>query len=68
MLLAMLIQELKEILQDQAHIFLDQYFERSQIHQLTIMYHFEYTIPNILLNFSVQNLYKLFLSVRNLHQ
>ena len=34
----MLIQELKEILQDQARIFQDIHFQCSKIHQLTIMY------------------------------
>ena len=29
----MLIQELTELLQDQAHIFKDKYFKISQIHQ-----------------------------------
>ena len=34
----MLSQDLKGILQDQAHIFQETYFESSQIHQLTITY------------------------------
>ena len=33
-----------------------------------IMYHFEHTNHNILLNFLFQNLYKLFLHEHNLHQ
>ena len=64
----MLIQELKEILQDQAHIFQDKYFESSQIHQLTIIYRLEHTNHDILLNFLFQNLHKLFLRALNLHQ
>ena len=64
----MLIQELKEISQDQAHIFQDTYFESSQIYQLTIIYRFEHTSHHILLNFIFQNLFKLFLRARNLHQ
>ena len=67
-LLAMLIWELKEILQDQAHIFQDTYLESSQIHQLTIMYRFEHTNHDILLNSLFQNLHKLFLCTHNLHQ
>ena len=61
----MLIQVLKKILQDQVHIFQD---TSSQIHQLTIMYRFEHTNYDILLNFLFQNLHKLFLRVHNLHQ
>ena len=38
----MLIQELKKIFQDKAHLFQDKYFKSSQIHQLTTMYHFEH--------------------------
>ena len=34
----MLIQQLKEILQDQTYIFRDTYFENSQIHQIKTMY------------------------------
>ena len=34
----MLIQQVKEILEDQAHIFQDTYFQNFQIHQVTIMY------------------------------
>ena len=64
----MLIQKLKEIMQDQAHIFQDTYFETSQIHQLTIMYHFEHTNHDIILQFLFQNLYKIFWRARNLHQ
>ena len=40
----------------QAHIFQDTYFESSQIHQLTIMYHFEHTNHDILLNLLFQYL------------
>ena len=50
------VQELKEISLD------------SQIHQPAIMYHFEYTNHDILLNVLFQNLYKLFLRARNPHQ
>ena len=64
----MLIQQLKEILQDQAHIFQGTYFKGYQIHQLTIMYRFEHTNHDIILNFLFQSLYKLFLRARNLHQ
>ena len=57
----MLIQELKEILQDlagfcrilQAHIFQDTHFESSQIHSLTMMYRFEHTNHDILLTFLI---------------
>ena len=38
----MLIQELKEFLQDQAHIFQETSFESSKIHKLTIMYRFKH--------------------------
>ena len=38
------IQDRQEILQDQAQIFQDTYFESSQMHQLTIMYRFEMQI------------------------
>ena len=38
----MLIQVQKENEQDEAHIFQYNYFESFQIHQLTIMYHFEH--------------------------
>ena len=48
----MLILELKEILQDQAHIFQDT-FESFQIHQLTIMYRFENIYHDVLLNFFI---------------
>ena len=64
----MLIRGLKEILQDQAYIFQDTYFLSSQIHQLTIMYRFEHTNHDILIYFLFQNIYKLFLHARNLHQ
>ena len=64
----MLILQLKEILQDQAYLYQDTYFKSPQIHLLTIMYRFEHTNHNILLNFLFQNLYKFFLRGRNLHQ
>ena len=64
----MLIQVLKEILQDQAHIFQDTYFESSQTHLLTIMYCFEHKNYDIHLNFLFQNPYKLFFRAYNLHQ
>ena len=54
-LLAKLIQELKEILQDQAHIFQDAYFKSSQIHPQIKMYCFKHTNLGILLNFLFQN-------------
>ena len=63
----MLIKELKEILQDQIRIFSYTYFKSSPIHQLTIMYCFEYTNLDIILIFLFQNLYKLFSYARNLH-
>ena len=31
-------------------------FEKSQIHQITIMYHFKYTNHDILVNFTFKNL------------
>ena len=62
------IQEMKEILQDQGHIFQETYFESSQIYQLTLMYCFEHTNNDILLNLLFQNLYKVIVLVRNLHQ
>ena len=52
----MVIQELREILQDQALIFQEKYFKSSQIHQLKIMYCLERTIHDILLNFLFGNL------------
>ena len=64
----MLIRELKEILQDQAHIFQDTYLYSSQIHQLTITYGLEHTNHDIFLKFVFQNLNELFLRARNLHQ
>ena len=64
----MLILELKEILQDQAHIFQDTYFESSQINQVIIMYRFEHSNHDILLNLLFQNIYKPFLRVHNLHE
>ena len=62
------IQEMKEILQDQGHIFQEIYFESSQIYQLTLMYCFEHTNNDILLNLLFQNLYKVIVLVDNLHQ
>ena len=47
----MLIQELKENLQDQAHIFQDTYIQSSQIFELTKMYCFKHANHDILLNF-----------------
>ena len=47
----MLIQELKGILQDHAHIFQVTYFESSQIHLLTIMYCLEHANHDIFLGF-----------------
>ena len=44
----MLIQKLKEVLQDQTHIFQDTYFSSSQTHELIIMYHFEHKNQDIL--------------------
>ena len=41
----------KEYEQDEANIFQDTYVESFQIHQLTIMYHFEHTNYDIILNF-----------------
>ena len=64
----MLIQEMKEILQGQGHIFQEIYFESSQIYQLTLMYCFEHTNNDILLNLLFQNLYKVIVLVDNLHQ
>ena len=62
------IQEMKEILQDQGHIFQETYFKSSQIYQLTLMYCFEHTNNDILLNLLFQNLYKVIVLVRNLNQ
>ena len=39
----MLIQEVKEIFQDKAHIFQDSYFEGFHISVLTILYRSEHT-------------------------
>ena len=64
----MLIQEMKEILQGQGHIFQEIYFESSQIYQLTLMYCFEHTNNDILLSLLFQNLYKVIVLVDNLHQ
>ena len=47
----MLIQDLKEILQDQPQIFEETYFYTSPIDQLTIKYRFKQTNHDILLNF-----------------
>ena len=67
-IMIMLIQVLKGILQDQAHIFQDTYLESSQIHLLTIMYRFEHKNYDIHLNFLLQNPYILFFRAYNLHQ
>ena len=64
----MTIQELKEILQGEVPIFQETCFKSSQINQLTTMYHFEHTSHDVLLNLLFQNLYKLFLHERKLHQ
>ena len=53
----MLIQELKEILQDQAHIFQDAYFESSQIHQLMIIYCSEHTNNEFFISKSLQTFF-----------
>ena len=50
-LLVMVILAQKENEEDQAHIYQDTYFESSQIHQLTIMYHFEHINHDNPLNF-----------------
>ena len=47
----MVIQELKKILEGQAYIFQETYFESPQIHLLTTMYCFEHTNHDILLIF-----------------
>ena len=62
------IQEMKEILQGQGHIFQEIYFESSQIYQLTLMYCLEHTNNDILLNLLFQNIYKVIVLVDNLHQ
>ena len=54
--LAMLILVQSENEQSQVYIFQGTYFESSQIHLLTIMYHFEHKNQDILLNFLFQNL------------
>ena len=54
--LAMLILVQSENEQSQVYIFQGTYFESSQIHLLTIMYHFEHKNHDILLNFLFQNL------------
>ena len=51
----MLILVSRENKQDQV-VFQDTYLENCQIHQLTIMHHFEHTNHAILLNFIFQNL------------
>ena len=60
-LLVILILDRKENKQDQAHIFQGTYSKSSQIHQLTIMYHFEYINKNkspiILILKSLQTLF-----------
>ena len=61
----MLILVQKENEEDQAHIFQETYFKSFQIHQLTIMYHFEHINHDNPLNVLFSNLYKLFLCVRN---
>ena len=47
----MLILVWKESEQAETHIFYDTYFESFQIHQLTILYHFEHTNQGIHLIF-----------------
>ena len=64
----MLTLVLKENEQSQAHIFQDTDVESSQIHQVTMMYYFEYKNQNVLLNILFQNFDKNFLPARNLHQ
>ena len=56
----MLILELKEIFQDHVCIFQDRYFLSSQIHQLTIMYHFEHRNHDIFKCFTSKSLETLF--------
>ena len=53
--------------QDQKHISQDKYFKSLKMHQLTIMYHFEYINHDNPLKYLFQNLYKLFLCDCNLH-
>ena len=57
----MLILVQQENEQGQVNISEELSFESSQIHQLTLMYHFEHTNHNILLNYLFQNIYKLVL-------
>ena len=64
----MLIQELKEILHDQAYVLQDTYFESSQIYQLIKTCGFEHTSHEIFLNFLLQNLYNFFFCAPKLHQ
>ena len=51
----------EKILQHQAHLFQDKYFESSQIYQLTIIYHFEHTnhdiLPKFFISKSLQTLF-----------
>ena len=47
----MLILVRKENEKDQTHIFQGTYFDSFQIHQLSIMHHFEYIIHDNPLNF-----------------
>ena len=56
----MLILMRKDNEQDQAHIFQDTYFESFQIHQLTVVYHFEHIMHDNLLNFLFQMTLKIF--------
>ena len=60
----MLIQELRETMHNQVYKFQGAYFKSSQIHQLTIMYHFDDTNHDIILNLFVSK----FLRALNLHQ
>ena len=48
-------------------IYFKTYFEISQIHQLTIMYHFEHAHHDILLKLLFEHFYKLFLCALNLY-
>ena len=52
----------------QAHKFHNAHFEIFEIHQLTIIHHFQHINHDILLNFLFQNLYTLFFWVHSLHQ
>ena len=64
----MLILVQKKNEQGQVHISQGTYFESFQIYQVTIMYCFEHTNHGIHLKLLFQNLGKLFLRERNLHQ